>query len=209
MRYLLVILIFLINNSFAFGQDEKKSFWEPYVVSDIKRLDLKQFDSLNYQKAYRIWNPHQVVELIEINDTTYIGQLVNFATKITREEKSIGTISQKLKIPDFTVKLLIEKLSSENIETLSDSYDVKGYVNGLDGTTLIFEIFSNKKIRIYSYWEPENDYYQNPNLSEVKSIRNILTAIKAQIDLERLFSDFTNNLERGSYNLGGVIMEKK
>ena len=134
---------------------------------------------------------------------------MNFVSKITREEKSIGTISQKLNIPDYTVKLLIEKLSIEKIETLPDSYNVKYYVNWFDGTTIIFEIFSNKKRRIYAYWEPENDYYQNPNLNEVKSVRNILTNIKSQIDLEKLFSDFTNGLKPGSYNLGGVIMEKK
>jgi hypothetical protein len=206
---LLPILFFLISYNLAFGQIKKESSWKPYVVSDIKRLDLVFFDSMNYQKAYRIWNHHQVIELIKINDSIFAGQLVNFVTKVTRKEKKIKTISQRLKIPGYTVKLLIEKLAAENIETLPDSYDVKGYVNGLDGTTIIFEISSNKSSRLYSYWEPENDYYQKLEIPEVKNVRDILKTIKNEIDLDNLFSKFTDDLGPGYYDLGGIIMGKK
>ena len=208
MRFL-QILFFLIPYSLAFGQVKKESTWKPYVVSDIKRLHLVSFDSMYYPKAYRIWNSHQVVELIKINDSIYTGQLVNFVAKITRKEKMIGTISQKLKIPGYTVKLLIEKLSAENIETLPDSYDVKDYVNGLDGTTILFEICNRNSSRLYSYWEPENDYYQKPEIPEVKNVRDILKTIKNEIALEKLFSKFTDDLGPGTYDLGGIIMEKR
>ena len=103
---------------------------------------------------------------------------------------------------------MIEKLSKDNIETLPDSYDVKGYINGLDGTTLIFEISSNKSQRIYAYWEPENNHYQSPDIYEVKSVRNILKTIKSEMNLDKLFSDFTSILRPGFYDLGGIIMQK-
>ena len=94
MKRLLQISIYLICCNLAFGQVEKESFWKPYIVSNIQKLGLISFDSLNYEQAYRIWNLHQVVELIKINDTTYNGQLLNFVTKITRNNKKIRIISQ-------------------------------------------------------------------------------------------------------------------
>jgi hypothetical protein len=203
-----LIFILLICNS-TFGQEKEDSFWKPYVLSDIKQLRLVSFDSIKYEKAYRIWNPHQVIELIKINDSTYNGKMVNFATKTTPDENKIGKISQTLMIPDYTVKKLINKLFTENIETLPDSYDVKGYINGVDGITYIFEIGTSIGCRIYSYWEPENDHYQNPELKEIKNVRNILSSIRSEIDLNGLFTKFTDNLGRGTYDIGGIILTIK
>lgn len=204
-----VILQFTLSSfNFLFGQEDKQSFWKPYIDADVKRLDLASFDSLICQKAYRIWYPHQVIELIELEDSHFSGQLVNFATRITRKGEPLNTVNQNLIIPNYTVPSLMADLMEENIETLPDSYEVDNYVNGLDGTTLIFEILVDNQYRLYSYWEPENDHYQDSTLMEVKQIRNIIAIIKGPMDLERLYSRFTDGLERGDYEVGGVILRK-
>jgi len=209
MRKILVIIFFLLFYNLTFGQDAKDSFWKKYIDLDIQKLNLKPFDNLHYEKAYRIWTySYQVVELIKINDTTYTGQLVNYVTKRSKKVKSNKTIFQKLIIPDGTVKLLIEILSVENIEKLQDSDEVKGYINGLDGTTYVFEISSDNQKRVYSFWEPESVQYQNPEIIEVKHVRNILNAIKSEIDTGRLFSAFIDSLDIGKYLYGGAVLTK-
>jgi len=208
MRKIIVITFILLIYNLTYGQVNKESFWKPYIESDIRKLSLESFDSLHHEQAYRIWNSYQVVELIKVNDSIYKGQLVNFVTKVIRNGKKEKTIFQKLIIPDYTVKKLIEKLSSENIEKLPDSRNVEGYINGLDGITYIFEISSNKEKRIYSYWEPESEHYQNSEIPEVKNVRNILKAIKSEIDLGKFFSSFIDNLGLGTYRYGGIIIKK-
>jgi len=209
MRKIIVIIFFLLFYNLTFGQDSKDSFWKQYIDSDIQKLNLRPFENQHYEKAYRIWkNSYQVVELIKINDTTYLGQLVNYVNKVTKRAKGNKTIFQKLIIPDGTVKLLIEKLSSENIENLQDSDKVNGYINGLDGITYVFEISSNNQNRIYSYWEPENVHYQNSEIIEVKHVRNILNAIKTEMDTERLFAGFIDSLDIGTYHYSGIEINK-
>lgn len=208
MKFVTILLFALISCNLLLGQENQQSVWKPYVNADVKRLDLTSFDSLKCQKAYRIWYPHQVIELFEIEDSLFSGQLVNFATRITRKGEPLNTVYQKLMIPDFTVLSLMSDLSKENIETLPDSYDVAQYVNGLDGTTLVFEILVDNRYRLYSYWEPENDHYQDSTLIEVKQVRNIISIIKAQMDLKHLYSRFTDGLRRGYYELGGIILRK-
>src|ERR1035437_7535973 len=111
MRKIIVIIFFLLFYNLTFGQESKDSFWKQYIDSDIQKLNLKTFDNQHYEKAYRIWNnSYQVVELIKINDTTYLGQLVNYVNKVTKREKGNKIISQKLVIPGGIVKKLIEKL---------------------------------------------------------------------------------------------------
>ncbi len=81
MKKKIYILIFSLITTFTFGQTEKESFWNPYIESDRIEIGLKHYDSINFEKAYRIWTDYQVVELIKINDTTYSGTLTNFVTQ--------------------------------------------------------------------------------------------------------------------------------
>ena len=212
MRKIFQILLLTFIISSVYGQTEKESFWKPYLEKDIAKLKLQSLDSFKYERVYRIWDNHSVVELIKNNDSTYYGQLVNFVTKISNEtdaENEMGTIYKKIPLSKENAKKLIEYFSNENIETLRDSYEIEGYPNGLDGTTIIFELGYNNMKRIYSYWEPEDDYYKKPNIKDVINVRNILKALKSEIDFKKTFDSFLDSLDIGMYDLGGIILTKK
>jgi uncharacterized protein YbaA (DUF1428 family) len=201
------ILILSLISTFAFGQTEKESFWNPYIESDRIEIGLKHYDSLNFEKAYRIWTDYQVVELIKINDSTYSGTLTNFVTHKKSKKKS-EIVFQKIKIPSKTIEKLIKSLESENIETLKDCSEIKNYPKGFDGKTYIFEIGNGKTRRVYSYWEPENERYQNPEMPEVRNVRNILNAINSEFNLWEYFVKFRDKLPKGSYSYGMINMIK-
>jgi len=203
-----IILITIFISSLSFGQTEKVSFWNSYIEADRIKIELPKYDSLNFEKAYRIWTDYQVVELIKFNDTTYSGLLVNFTSKTNRKGIHKKTIFQKITIPNKTVKKLITELNSENIEILPDSNEVDGYVNGLDGKTYIFEISANKKRRVYSFWEPESERYQDPLIKEVKNVRNILNKINSEFNLWEYFVKFRDRLPSGHYSYGMILLKK-
>ena len=206
-NHIYIVLLSLIT-TFTFGQKKKESFWNPYIESDRIGIELKHYDSLNYKKAYRIWTDYQVVELIKLTDSTYSGSLTNFVTQ-RKSKKKNEIVFQKIKIQDKTVEKLIKTLQSQNIETLKDSDEIEGYPKGFDGKTYIFEIGNEKSRRVYSYWEPENEQYQNPEMPEIKNVRSILTSINSEFNLWDYFVKFRDRLPNGIYSYGMINMVRK
>ena len=99
-------------------------------------------------------------------------------------------------------------MNSENIEVLLDSDEVEGYVNGVDGKTYVFEISVNQKRRVYSYWEPESERYQDPLIKEVINVRNILNKINSEFNLWEYFVKFRDRLPNGHYSYGMIQLKK-
>nr|WP_319570122.1 hypothetical protein [uncultured Draconibacterium sp.] len=207
MRNLTVTIFILLTICSINGHAQDETFWSKYVNTDIEKLNLDSFENDNFEKVYRIWKSYQVIELIK-NDTAYSGQLVNFVTKTYRKTEKNKTIKDALVIPSSTVKTLFDDLNKSNIENLPDCEDVDGYASGLDGTTYIFEIHLIDSNRIYSYWEPMSDYYQNDSIKEGKDVRAIITTIDSMINPSLHFKNFTNSLDLGSYTYGGIKMIK-
>lgn len=201
------ILLLSLITTFTFGQIRKESFWNPYIESDRIAVGLQHYDSLNFKKAYRIWTDYQVVELIKLTDSTYSGSLTNFVTKRKSKKKS-EIVFQRIKIPDKTVEKLIKTLQSQNIETLKDCGEIVGYPKGFDGKTYVFEVGKEKTRRVYSYWEPENEEYQNPEMPEIKNVRSILASINSEFNLWDYFVKFRDRLPSGSYSYGMINMVK-
>lgn len=211
MKLLILIVVLLINLSAFCQTTERQSYWKIIVDKDAKELEINNLDSTGQIKTYRIWyNSMQVVELTQLNDSTFDGNIVNYVTKSsgTKKKPQKETLTHKTKIPSLTVRKLIDTLHSANIETLPDSDEIEGYPQGFDGRNYVFEIGKKGCYRIYSYWEPENEQYQNGNLAEIINVRKILQALHSELPLNKLFSGFLNRLPKGSYNYGGIDMVK-
>lgn len=189
----------------SFSQTENELYWSNYIESKQIKIGLINYKSLSFEKAYRIWTEYQVVELIMLTDSTYYGSLTNFVSKRKGKNKS-ETVFQKIKIPDRIVEKLIKTLQSQNIETLKDCKEVDGYPEGC-GQNYIFEIGKEKTRRVYTYWEPENKN-QNPELSEIKNVRNILASINSEFNLWEYFVKFRDRLPSGNYSYGMISMVK-
>ena len=205
-KQILIIIIFLIH-FIGFSQNEKESFWNLYIESNRVEIGLKHYDSLNFIKAYRIWTDYQVVELIKLTDSTYRGSLTNYVTQRKTKKKS-EIIFQRIKILDKTVEKLIKTLQTQNIETLKDSDEIEGYPTGFDGKTYVFEIGKEKIRRFYSYWEPENEQFQNPEIPEIKNVQDILNSINSEFNLWENFVKFCHRLPKGSYTYAMINMIK-
>ena len=204
-KYLITLLILSIS---AFGQDnETDSYWKSYIDLKAESLNLEQIEVTKYLRVYRIWTTFQVVELIQVNDTVYKGQLVNYVTKLKRKKEKI--LFESKEISDSTVNNLLDNLSTEKIESLPDSYDIKNYPIGVDGISYIFEIQNRNNYRVYSYWEPENDNYQDKNMYEIIQVRKILDYLNTEFDLWNNFIEFRDNLPIGTYTYAGIIMNIK
>lgn len=198
------ILFFILIAFSLNGYSQNENFWLELVTEKINKLDLKSSETTNFERMYRIWTSNQVIELTEIGDSTYSGQLINFVTKTYRKSDKNEIIKESLKIPQFTVMSLIDTLYKSNIETLPDCEDVDGYVSGLDGINYIFEIILQDSVRVYSYWEPMSDYYQNDSISEVRDVRSMINSLKSMINTDLHISNFIDRLDKGSYNNGGT-----
>jgi hypothetical protein len=211
MKFPLPIVILLLSFS-AFGQrTESQLYWKTIVDKDAKELGMASLDSAGQSKIYRFWsNSMQVVELIQADDSTFDGNIINYVTKDsgTNKKPKKETLIHKTKIPSLTVKELIDTLYRANIETQPDSEEIKGYPQGFDGRNYVFEIGKKGSYRICSYWEPENEHYQNGNLPEIINIRKILLILHSELPLGKLFSGFINRLPKGSYYYGGTGMVK-
>jgi hypothetical protein len=203
----LQIIFLILFSNFSFCQIENDSVLDLYTEKDRMEIKLDRMTDIKFEKLYRIWTDYQVIELIKYNDSIFDGRLVNFVYVNDKKAKS-KTVSQKIKIPTKTVKKLIAKLNSENIETLVDCSKIPYYPKGFDGKTYTFEIGVNNTNRIYSYWEPENEKYQNPHLKEIQNVRSILNAINTEFNLWKYFLLFTDRLPKGSYSYANIQMIK-
>ncbi|MER2999583.1 hypothetical protein [Pontibacter populi] len=205
MKFPLLIVVLLMSLS-ALGQiTERQAYWKSIVDKDAKELGMATLDSAGNVKTYRIWyNSMQVVELIHLNDSIFDGHILNYVTKNsgTRKKPMKETLIHRIKIPPLTVRKLIDSLHNANIETLPDSDEIEGYPQGFDGRNYVFEIGTQGSYRIYSYWEPENEQYQNGSLAEIINVRKILRTLQTELSLSKLFSGFINRLPKGSYTYG-------
>lgn len=208
----LTILFFtfaLLVPNFLIAQDDV-SGWKQFINQDVAELKITPIETSNCSVHYRIWKGYQLVDLCRKNETDFSGQVINYVTK---EYKSWGktkykVLSEIIPISPLKAKELFQSLKSESIETLPDDNEVEGYPDGLDGIAYVFEFRTNTTSRLYSYWEPLNDYYIDGNIPEVVHVRNILNKLYDELKLSESFINFKNDLPKGTYSFGGIIMIK-
>jgi hypothetical protein len=196
-----ILSIFLLVSNFSIGQSNSKN-----------ELKVIVYDSVLHKQIYRIEvGVNQLVELVEFNNGEFDGNLTNAVWKINRDESRSKIITQKIKIPSLTVKKLMTKLREQDFEIIPDCNDVKGCIDGLDGTGVAFFFLKKAVSRVYSYWEPENDYYYTKDkmIPEVLKLRQILKTINSEFNLSESQKAFHSKLPNGKYTYGMLVMEKK
>lgn len=78
MKLTFLIVALLIGLSTLGQTTERQSYWKTIVDKDAKNLGMTILDSTGHVKTYRIWyNSMQVVELMQLNDSTFDGHIVN------------------------------------------------------------------------------------------------------------------------------------
>lgn len=172
-------------------------------------IPVTQFDSSVHKKIYRItFSNYQTIELISHTDQNYSGTIRNAVWKINRNGDKQRLKYKIYDIAKSDVDTLFQNLPKENIETLPTCEKVQGCTIGMDGLSISFDIITSDFKNSYWYWEPENDRYQNENIQEIKSVRNILTLLKSRIEVKKIFEQFKDSLPEGFYSYSGIIMHK-
>ena len=120
MKRILCVLIFIfLAPSVSFSKND--------VNDAIGGFEITIFDSILHKTIYRISiADYQQVELIEFNDGQFKGYLSHLVWAKTKTGKYEKGIIQKIKIPDLTVKKLINDLQKANFETILASDNVEG-----------------------------------------------------------------------------------
>ncbi len=170
-----------------------QSSWKAYVDSSRPQLALISTDSLKHGKMYRIWIGYQIIELVQEADSAFIGHIITSVLPLPTKQRIPQF--QKLDIPAKTVKILINQLQKEAIETLPDCKKIDGYSLGFDGYSIIVEVCINNSFRLYSYWCPDD---QNHEIKEVKNINAILGTLKTVLKLDSLLMNYFNSLPPGT-----------
>jgi len=193
-----ILLLFVFSVSSFYAQNKKANF------------NFTEFNSSLHNKIYKIKiDDYQAVELIEFKNGEYSGSLTNSIWKINLTEGPKKQIIQKIDFSNTMAKSILNECYTQDIETLPSCENVKGYIVGQDGIVVTITIKSNLINRSYSYWEPENDSYQNSEIKEVKNIRNILNAVNNEFNLTRTFDKFIDGLSTGEYAYGVMVLEKR
>ncbi|ALI99175.1 hypothetical protein [Rufibacter tibetensis] len=210
MKLTTILILFFLSYSATAQIDQQQAYVKGYINDHIKSLGIESIDSTTNIKVYRIWTDYQLVHLEQKADSTFNGLLVNFVTKRsgTPKKPKEELIIHSIKIPDSSVMHLLDSFYEFNIETLKDSHELENYPQGLDGNTFVFEVANANSYRIYSYWEPLNDRYQNKELPEIISVRGILKTLISTISPPKHFAWFLDKLPKGSYRYGGINMVK-
>jgi len=211
MQIVTLISILIVLTLPADAQESKQSILKGLIEEDIQELGLTKLDSSNNLRTYRIWITYQqVIEVSQLDNSTFSGFVINYITKTEgrgkRERNEL--IVHNSPIPPERIMNLMNDLQKENIETLPDDDEVEEYPDGLDGTSYTFEVQTSDKHRLYSYWEPMNDRYTNEQTPEVANVRNIIKRLNKEFDLWNHFVKFRDRLPSGNYSYGGIQMIK-
>jgi len=197
-----ILIIIGIGINFCFSQTESQ-----------KRFGLTEFDPIKHERIYQIEvEDYQITELIEYKNGGFEGTLNHSVWTTNRKGIRKNNITQKIKIPNLTVKKLISELNENGLENLKDCSKVENCISGLDGTTTFFKTIKNGKINSASYWELESDhYYKQKKLklpAEVIKAKRMISIISQEFDLKEQFQNFLNRLPNGRYSYSMQIMKK-
>jgi hypothetical protein len=203
LKKIIVIASLILIGTTVFGQNKTEIQYE-----------LTKFDNLIHIEIYRIEvAEYQRLELIELRNGEFEGDLIHSVWKTNRKEEQKKKITQKIRIPEKMVKKLMVELRNRGYENLKDCSEITDCIVGLDGTTITFNMLKNGINKSASYWELELDYYYKTNSveipKEVFEARKIFEIINEEIDLKKQFENYTSRLPIGKYMFNGIIMEKK
>ncbi|AUC23225.1 MULTISPECIES: hypothetical protein [Polaribacter] len=201
MKKIILIASILLIGTIAFGQTKNE-------------FESTKLDSLSQKEIYRIEVAEfQRLELIELKNGEFKGDLIHSVWKTNRKEEQKKKIVQKIKVPEKMVKKLMAELRNDGFENLKDCNEIEDCIVGLDGTTITFSFLKNGVNKSASYWELESDYYYKTNSVqlplEVLEARKIFGIVNQEIDLKKQFENFTSRLPIGKYMFNGIIMERK
>lgn len=197
---IIIIILFLFDTNLLSAQNDNK----------IKN-DTNEFNSLIHQRIYQLnIGKHQALKLLEFKNGEFEGSLINSAFKMDRKN-NLELMTVKINVPVKTVKILMDELKEKQFENIPDCKEIKNCIDGTSSSfnTIHFTSITDAKFHKYYYWKTESDYNNKALSRETAQVRELLSIINNEINLEKEFQNFVSRLPIGKYTYDGIIITKK
>jgi hypothetical protein len=144
------------------------------------------FDSLQIRVwyAYASCDTSQLF-LLKRKEGKWAAELYTLIYRLNESDGSLMSIDKEvlIKTPKSGWQSFTGKIVELGIASLPDSKKIAGYPDFADGNSIIVEVSSGFKYRIYSYKEPSKVMDE---INEARKIEEILKLIESEFDFTRL-----------------------
>ena len=181
-----------LNNS---SDLKDKAIYES--VNKIKLPDLSQCkDSFHFRFSEDRWT----IDIWTNDYVTFYGRLLKFMN--THNKTPVKYYSQAIKVDTTIARSIYELFLKYSIFQIPNQEDIKGWINGLDGSVMTIVYATPTTYSFKKYWSP-NAY---PYIKEAVAIDSIHSKLyKVFTDLE-MSAPFLCFLPPGLYEVGDLIM---
>ncbi|HBS87796.1 MAG: hypothetical protein A2W91_11225 [Bacteroidetes bacterium GWF2_38_335] len=216
MRWYVTIFLILTIFIFANGQSNRKVFIPVYENGDTcywYKIFQKKTSDLHLQNLltstdtfhFRFQDHSHVVDVFTTDNKTYHAMITCYTYSYISDDKK-----KKPKVYSVQVEsdpVLAEKIFyfAKQIDTIPTEDLIKGWNNGCDGVTYLFESSNPSSYYFKTYWTPKA---QDSIVREAKIIQNFVDSLYSCLKLHEKFQSFFSTLKPGSYTNGSMIITK-
>ncbi len=178
--------------------DSDTSFWKRVQDEHIVEFNLSELDNAA-EFVFRSWKSGSLLEINKKEDSIN-GFLTFYVYEVWEDNFTADKFVKTVKLSKSTSKALYEFIAnSEFREVPSDKY-IKGWQQGLDGITYIYELKEGRSYSFKNYWSP----IFNNEIKEADYIIEFNRRIHQIVDFSSHLEEFTEALPFLSYRYPGT-----
>ena len=212
MRLLILTIILFSTSTISFCQKSGKlmtkvvrEYKYNYVNIDfvLENIERERADIKN-NNIYRIWTDSNLIEVTEINDSIYFGQIISFAFRIKKRDESITKIHYIIdELSNSDTKDILKRVIA--LDNVSTSDSIPGFILFLDGNFYGIDKLTNGQLLRRNY----NDIL-GQKVTEFEPIKELFIGLENDF-LKSRNEIFISKLPYGAYKYisGSLIMEKR
>lgn len=218
MRELIFILFIVFFIKSADGQIKKQinipiykngdtTLWYKWYHERDDKLKLQHVITSTDSIHFRFWSNGQAIDIWTKDYKEFKGSLTNYADAYESEnikkqkKKPSKTFFNQVSIDTSAARQSFELIKF--IFKLPTDDSIKGWKQGCDGITYLFEISTPTYYAFKNYWTPTA---QDSTLIEARQIQTFVDKIAAKLNLHQEYEKFFASLKPGSYSNGSIVI---
>jgi len=198
--------LFLIYSNLLFSQSKSEElnlttdsdtvYWNRIQNEKIKKYNLGFNESKKDELFFRFWTHGNCIEITK-RDTLIIGKSIYFVDEV--DDFSKNNFVKTFDLKKSVCEKILNLIDSCKVNTIPSDKFIKGWQQGFDGTTYIFENKTKTEYSFKNYWTPTSQ----ENLEVAKKIQNFVDKLRRICDSENLSKQFTKEIPFRSYTYNG------
>ncbi len=178
-------------------KDSDTLFWKKFQTEKIKDFNLPNLDQ-NLEFVFRKWNPGHVLEITK-NENYVSAKIIYFVFEVWNDNNKADTFVKKYDLPNKIATSLYKFIKTSGYDKIPSDRFIKGWQQGFDGITHIYEIKDGNKYSFKNYWTPK----VQKGLKEAEQIIEFNTRIREIGELSKYGEKFTAEIPFPSYMYSG------